>query len=53
MKQSKVDKNEDVGITDEKVTAFYILVVNVSGGAREGSEREGVKTGAKKEELKR
>lgn len=52
VKQSKVDKNEDVGITDEKLTAFYILVVNVGGGAREESEKEGVKTGARKGRVK-
>lgn len=35
MKQSKMDENEDMGITDEKLTAAYSLVVDVSDRVRE------------------
>lgn len=48
MKQSNVDRNEDVGITDEKLKAVYSLVVDVSEGAREESEKKGAKTGKRK-----
>jgi len=35
VKQSKMDESEDMEITDEKLTAVYSLVVDVSDGARE------------------
>lgn len=35
MKQSKMDESEDMEITDEKLTAVYSLVVDVSDRARE------------------
>lgn len=44
MKQSKVDENEDMGITDEELTAVYSLVVDVSDRVRQkvrGEERGG------------
>lgn len=40
MKQSKMDKSEDMEITDEKLTAVYSLVVDVCDGVRGKSERE-------------
>lgn len=42
----KMDENEDMGITDEKLTAVYSLVVDVSDRVREkvrGKEWEGVR----------
>lgn len=39
MKQSKMDESEDMEITDEKLTAVYSLVVDVSDGVR-GKVRE-------------
>lgn len=42
MKQSEKDENEDMGITDEKWTAVYSLVVDVSEeGKGVESEKEG------------
>lgn len=35
MKQSKMDESEDMEITDEKLTAVYSLVVDVSDRAGE------------------
>lgn len=43
MKQSKMDESEDMEITDEKLTAVYSLVVDVSDRAREkvrGAKRQ-------------
>lgn len=40
MKQSKMDESEDMEITDEKLTAVYSLVVDVSDRARGESESE-------------
>lgn len=40
MKQSKMDENEDMGITDEKLTAVYSLVVDVSDRVREKVRRK-------------
>lgn len=37
-----MDENEDMGITDEKLTAVYSLVVDVSDSERE-SERDKVR----------
>lgn len=41
MKQSKMDESEDMEITDEKLTAVYSLVVDVSDRVRVRRRRGG------------
>lgn len=41
MKQSKMDESEDMEITDEKLTAVYSLVVDVSDRVREKVRGDG------------
>lgn len=41
MKQSKMDESEDMEITDEKLTAVYSLVAEVSDGVRENVRKSG------------
>lgn len=41
MKQSKMEESEDMEITDEKLTAVYSLVAEVSDGVRENVRKSG------------
>lgn len=52
MKQSKMDESEDMEITDEKLTAVYSLVVDVSDRVRGESERRRVRRGGGKGRVK-